>query len=260
MSTVELVVHRDERVAVITRAAPPLNLTTLQATEELRAVLQAVAADSAIRAVVLTAAGDRFFGAGSDLTEFEALRGDNDIIDIKLGPENDVWTMLEELPKPTIAALNGTALGGGLELAMCCDFIIADERAQLGLPEIKLGIFPGDGGPVRLTRRVGAARAKRMMYLGDPVDAQTASDWGLVDEVVPAGTAGDRARHLAGRLAQQSTPALAAIKQSVAAALEPSSGECARRALPAFVDVFHGEDGVEGVRAFLAKEEPNFRH
>ena len=146
-------VQRDGAVAIVVRNLPPLNLGTLASTEQLALALRDLAADSSVRAVVVTGAGDRFFGAGSDIREFADLRERGDVTSRKMTPETNVLQLLEEMPKATVAALNGTALGGGLELALCCDFIVAEQGTTVGLPEIDLGLFPGDGGPVRVTRR-----------------------------------------------------------------------------------------------------------
>ena len=253
-----VLVERDGPVAVVIRNLPPLNVSTLTSTAELGTALSDLANDSSVRAVVVTGAGDRFFGAGSDIAEFADLREHRDVTSRKMLPETDVLAMLEQMPKATVAALNGTALGGGLELALCCDFIVAEEGTSVGLPEINLGLFPGDGGPVRVTRRIGAARAKKLMYLGEPISAETAADWGLVDELVPRGQGLAAAKELAYRCASKPAEALAACKRAIALAVVPESAEVTRATLPLFAQVFHSADAAEGVRAFLAKEKPRF--
>ncbi len=117
------------------------------------------------------------------------MMGPGEVVEKKLAFEIETYNKLADFPKPTIAALDGLAYGGGLEMAVCCDLLIAAEDVRLALPEIKLGVFPGSGGTVRVTRRIGEGRAKEMMFLGEPIDARTALAWGLVNRVVPAGQA-----------------------------------------------------------------------
>lgn len=256
----DVIVEHHDRVAVLTRNRPPLNLTSLDGTRELDAALGELAEDPRVRVVVLTGAGDRFFGAGSDLTEFPELLAAGDVTARKMIPENASLARLEQLLKPTVAALNGSALGGGLELALCCDFLIAEEQTVLGLPEINLGLFPGDGGPVRVARRIGSAKAKRMTFLGQPVPAETALAWGLVDEVVARGQALGRALELGRELALKPPEALAACKKAVGFSYGVDAADAAQQALGLFEQVFHSADGIEGVRAFLAKDTPRFTH
>jgi len=177
-----------------------------------------------------------------------------------MGPENDTYSTLASFPKPTIAALNGLAYGGGLELAVCCDFVVATPGVRLALPEIKLGVFPGSGGTVRVTRRVGEARAKQLMFLGEPVDAETALAWGLVDRVVPDGQALVAAQDLARTLGSQPGRALQLCKQAIRLGLDWGEADAVRQTLPLIEEAFHTRDCHEGVRAFFAKESPTFRH
>jgi len=253
-------VERDGPVALVVRNLPPLNLSTLTSTQELGSALRELADDDAVRALVVTGAGERCFGAGSDIAEFSDLRERGDVTSRKMIPETDVLALLEQMPMATVAALNGTALGGGLELALCCDFIVAEEGSRIGLPEIDLGLIPGDGGPVRVTRRIGPARAKRMMFLGEPIPAETAVEWGLVDELVPRGQAVAAATELAHRCASKPAEALAACKRAIAMATVPDPADVTRSTLPLFEQVFNSADAAEGVRAFLAKEPPRFGH
>jgi enoyl-CoA hydratase/carnithine racemase len=178
----------------------------------------------------------------------------------KLGPENEAYGRLDDFPKPTIAALNGLAYGGGLELAVCCDILIAGADVRLALPEVKLGVLPGSGGPVRVLRRVGEGRAKELMFTGDPIDAETARAWGLVNRVVPAGQALAAALELARTLAERPNRALQLIKAAADLAADTTEDEAIRRTLALSEAVFRTEDCQEGVRAFFAKELPRWRH
>ncbi|OZD07284.1 hypothetical protein CH275_09090 [Rhodococcus sp. 06-235-1A] len=244
-------------VAQITLSNPPVNALTRPATRRLRAVLRQLARDSAIRAVVLT--GERVFSAGSDISEMPEMQNDGDVLARKSTLENSTLEMLAELPLPTIAAIDGFALGGGLEMALCCDLVVADAGARLGLPEIDLGVIPSSGGSMRALRRVGQARAAELVLLGEPVSAETALEWGLINRVAPRGASLSVALDLARVLADKSRSAVHANKRALALTFGQSPHEPARRALPVFEEAFESTDGREGVRAFLAKESPRFR-
>lgn len=245
-------------VAVLTLNNPPLNLVTLELTRELHAALDRLAGDPGVRVLVVAGAGERAFCAGSDVHEFAAVR--EDVVPRKLALENETYGKLDDFPRPTIAALNGLAYGGGLELAVCCDILIAGADVRLALPEIKLGVFPGSGGTVRVARRIGEGRAKELAFVGDPIDAQTALGWGLVNRVVPAGQALATALELAAVLARRPGRALSLLKQAIDLGLDVPEDEAIARTLALSDAVFKTDDCREGVRAFFAKEPPRFRH
>jgi len=243
-------------VAVLTLNNPPLNLVTLALTRALHARLGELGADPGVRVLVVTGAGTRAFSAGSDVSEFPAVL--DDVVPKKLALENETYGRLADFPKPTIAALNGLAYGGGLELAVCCDVLVAGADVRFALPEIKLGVFPGSGGTVRVPRRVGEGRAKELMYTGEPIEAATAHAWGLVNRVVPPGEALAAAVGLARVLAQRPSRALQLMKQAVALGLATTEGDAIARTLALSDAVFRTEDCREGIRAFFAKETPRF--
>jgi len=243
-------------VAVLTLNNPPLNLVTLALTRALHARLGELGADPGVRVLVVTGAGTRAFCAGSDVSEFPAVL--DDVVPKKLALENETYGRLADFPKPTIAALNGLAYGGGLELAVCCDVLVAGADVRFALPEIKLGVFPGSGGTVRVPRRVGEGRAKELMYTGEPIEAATAHAWGLVNRVVPPGEALAAAVGLARVLAQRPSRALQLMKQAVALGLATTEGDAIARTLALSDAVFRTEDCREGIRAFFAKETPRF--
>lgn len=245
-------------VAVLVLDNPPLNVVFRGLTAALGRALEALAQDASVRAVVVTGAGTRAFCAGSDIAEFQPLMQPGRIGPEKLALQHKVFARLDDFPKATVAAINGLAFGGGLEIAVCCDLIVADEKARFALPEIKLGVFPGSGGPVRVTRRVGEGRAKELMFLGEPIDAPTALAWGLVNRVVPQGTALDAALSLAATLAQRPPLALALCKQAIELSFDTSEDAAIAAALPLSERVFTSAESREGVRAFLAKQTPNF--
>jgi enoyl-CoA hydratase/carnithine racemase len=246
MSTDRIRVAVADGVAELTLDNPPMNLVTLALTRQLDAALTRLAEDTDVRALVVTGAGERAFCAGSDIKEFAA--------------ENAAFSRLAAFPKPTIAAIDGVAFGGGLELAVCCDLLVAGAEARLALPEVKLGVFPGSGGTIRVPRRIGEGRAKQLMFIGEPIDAATALAWGLVDKVVPRRQALTAARALAGALAALPARALALMKEAVAVGLAHPEDEAVRRTLALSAEVFTTADCREGARAFLAKEPARWRH
>jgi enoyl-CoA hydratase/carnithine racemase len=251
-------VETAKAVAVLTLDNPPMNVVTLALTRALDAALDRLAADDAVRVLVVTGAGRRAFCAGSDIKEFSAVA--DDVVGKKLRAETAAFSKLAHFPKPTIAAINGIAFGGGLEIAVCCDLLIAAGDARLALPEVKLGVFPGSGGTIRVPRRIGEARAKQLMFTGEPIDAETALAWGLVNTVVPPGEALAAARELAARLAALPARALQLMKTAVTVGLEHTEADAERRTLALSAEVFRSEDCREGARAFLAREPARFRH
>jgi enoyl-CoA hydratase/carnithine racemase len=258
MSKIKLTYARQDGVALLTLDNPPLNLMTLDMTRELNALVPRLADDPAVRAMVLTGSGERAFCAGSDVKEFPQVA--DAVVRKKLARENETYTWIAEFPKPTVAALNGLAFGGGLELAACCDLIIAEAGAMVALPEIKLGVFPGSGGPIRVTRRIGEGRAKEMMFLGDPVAVETALAWGLVNRVVPRQGAVAVAFEIARQLGAMPNLALQLCKQAIAMTFDRPEREAVEATLALSDRAFRTQDCAEGVRAFFAKEPPRFQH
>jgi enoyl-CoA hydratase len=250
----------EDGVALVTLNNPPLNLVTLDLTRQLNALVTRLAADAAVRVMVLTGSGTKAFCAGSDIKEFPRMMAAGAVVPQKLALENEAYGRVDGFPKPTIAALNGLAFGGGLELAVCCDLIVAERGGVVALPEIKLGVFPGSGGPVRVTRRIGEGRAKEMMYFGEPLPVETALAWGLVNRVVPAGQVRAVALDMARELAARPSVALAACKQAVDMAFDMPGGAAVEASLRLSEGVFTSADCREGVRAFFAKEPPRFTH
>jgi enoyl-CoA hydratase len=247
-------------VALVTLNNPPLNLVTLEMTRRLNEAVKRLAEDPDVRVMVLTGAGEKAFCAGSDIREFPEMMAAGAVVPKKLALENEAWSRVDDFPKPTIAAVRGLAFGGGLELAVCCDLIVAEEGARVALPEIKLGVFPGSGGTIRVTRRIGEGRAKEMMFFGEPVPVETALAWGLVNRVVPKGHALNAALELARRLAAQPSIALQMCKKSADMAFDVPEDRAVEASLAMSERVFTTEDCAEGVRAFFAKEKPRFKH
>jgi enoyl-CoA hydratase len=248
----------EDGVVLVTLDNPPLNLVTLEMTRELDALVSRLAADPAVRVLVLTGSGEKAFCAGSDIKEFPQVA--DAVVPKKLARENAAYSRVAEFPKPTIAALNGLAFGGGLELAVCCDLIVAEAGGSIALPEIKLGVFPGSGGTIRVTRRIGEGRAKELMFFGEPVPVETALDWGLVNRVVSPSAAVKTALAMARELAARPNVALQLCKQSIGLAFDCTEREAVEATLALSDRAFRTADCAEGVRAFFAKQPPRFRH
>jgi enoyl-CoA hydratase len=250
-------IERRDAVALVTIDNPPVNALSTALLAELEAAIEELDADDAVRAVVLTGAGERAFVAGADIREFPALREDPDG-----GPARAlvrVGLRIEAGRTPVIVAIRGFCLGGGLELAMCCDVRLCAEDAQLGQPEIKLGLVPGGGGTQRLPRLVGMGRAMLLNLTGDFVDAATAERWGLVEKVVPPDALLDEALAVAARIAERSPYAVAVLRELARTTRDLPLEEGLRREGEAFLQCIRSEDGAEGIAAFLEKREPSFR-
>ncbi len=246
-------------VAHLELVNPPLNLVTSELIEQLGAAIGRLAAASPgdVRAVVVSGRGERAFCAGSHVGEFEGTRGPGGRARLQL--EETTWQALADLPMPTIAAIEGNALGGGLELALCCDIRVASSRAKLGLPEVRLAVIPGSGGTQRLPRVVGPARAKELILTGRVIDADEAWRIGLVAEVVEPGRAVARAREIGEKVAARGPIAVREAKRLIDAStdLDIEAGLAAE--LEASVRVFATDDLLEGSNAFFAKREPEYR-
>ena len=257
MSYDTLTLVRDGAVAVLTINRPKvLNALNAQTVDDIRRAMLELRQDAEVRAVIVTGAGDKAFVAGADIGELAtqdptrgremAMRGQH------------VLDLVEQLGKPTIAALNGFALGGGCELAMACTFRVAADTARLGLPEINLGIIPGYAGTQRLARIVGRSQALELILTGRHVAAAEALALGLVTRVVPAATLMDEARALAAELAGKAPLAVRYALDAVTRGLDmPFSQGCALEAT-LFGLAVATEDMREGTRAFLEKRKPSF--
>lgn len=252
-----LVAVESGQVATLRLQNPPMNLITLEVTRALDRALAQLEKDDAIRAVIVTGTGERAFCVGSDVKEFESLQGR--VGEGKLLLEKAVYRRLARLPVPTIAAIQADALGGGLELALCCDLRVADENARLGLPEVRLGVMPGSGGTQRLPRLIGPARAKEMILTGEILDAAAAERIGLVNRVTPAGEAVDLARSIATTISERGPVAVREAKRAIDLAGDVSLDDGLAAELDASERVFSSDDMLEGARAFLEKRPPNFR-
>ncbi|MFZ5649501.1 MAG: enoyl-CoA hydratase [Bacillota bacterium] len=247
-------------VGLITINSPPVNVLGERVITELGQCLEEIEKSPEARVVVLTGAGSKAFVAGADIKQFPPLLGKAGAAGGFVAKVHTVFNYLDNFPRPTVAAINGLALGGGCELALCCDLRVAADSALLGLPEIKLGLFPGGGGTQRLPRLVGEAAAKELMFTGDFIPAQEAFRIGLVNRVVPQAEVLSSAMELAKKIMARPGVALNFIKQAVDKGIQSPLEEGLRLELELFDSVFQTSDCREGVSAFIEKREPRFTH
>jgi enoyl-CoA hydratase len=244
------------RVGVITLNRPKaLNALNSQIFVEMTAVLDGWEADANIGCVLLTGS-DKAFAAGADIREMEPLSFPATYVDDFITP----WDRLSRFRKPTIAAVAGYALGGGCEIAMMCDIVIAADNAQFGQPEIKLGVIPGAGGTQRLTRIIGKAKAMDLVLTGRMMGVEEAERSGLVARIVPLADLKNEAMKTAEAIAGMSLPSTMAAKESVNRAYETTLSEGIRFERRVFQSMFGTADQKEGMKAFLAKRPPDFKH
>jgi enoyl-CoA hydratase len=244
-----------EGVALVTVDRPEaLNALSFALLAELAETLEELDRDGRTRVVVLTGSGERAFAAGADIVELADQTPDR----LRAEGHFDAWDRLGAIGIPMIAAVRGFALGGGCELAMTCDLIIAADDARFGQPEIRIGVMPGAGGTQRLTRAIGVARAMELVLTGRTMDAAEAGAAGLVTKVVPAASVVDTALELADTIASMPPLAVRAAKRSVLAAAELPLSAGLRAEREAFFDLFASEDQREGMRAFQEKRPPTW--
>ena len=229
-----------------------LNALSFDLLDELVAALETLDADPACRAIVITGAGERAFAAGADIRELAPQTSAS----LTTGGRFGTWDRLAAVGLPLIAAVRGFALGGGCELAMACDMIVAAEDATFGQPEIRLGVMPGAGGTQRLTRAIGKARAMEIILTGRTMTAQEADTHGLITRVVPAEATVDVALELASRIAAMPPVAVRAAKAAILDAGERSLGQGLTREREAFFRLFDTQDQAEGMAAFTQKRPP----
>jgi enoyl-CoA hydratase len=246
---------RLDGVALVSLDRPAaLNALSFDLLDELAAALEALDRGRDCRAIVLTSSGPRAFAAGADVRELAT----QSYASLREGRRFEAWDRLAAIGLPMIAAVRGVALGGGFELAMLCDLIVAAEDATFGQPEIRLGVMPGAGGTQRLTRAIGKARAMELILTGDTIDAPTAEGLGLVNRVVPAEATVDVALELAGRIAAMPPLAIRAAKAAVLTADQQGLGAGLAHEREAFFRLFDTEDQAEGMAAFAEKRRPTW--
>jgi len=256
MSYTAILVETRDAVGLITLNRPAaLNALNATLIGELNAALDGFEADAAIGCIVITGS-DKAFAAGADIKEMQS----KDYMDAYLGDFITDWERVSHCRKPVVAAVAGFALGGGCELAMMCDLIIAADSAKFGQPEIKLGVMPGAGGTQRLTRFVGKSKAMEMVLTGRLMDAAEAERSGLVSRVVPAAALVEEALKVAARIAAMSRPVAMMAKEAVNRAYETTLAEGVRFERRLFQSMFAIADQKEGMQAFIDKRPPVFRN
>jgi enoyl-CoA hydratase len=248
----------DGAVALVTIDNPPVNALKAALLEELEAELLRLDGDDGVSAIVLRGAGERAFVAGADIKEFPALRDAAEGSGGSARGIQKVGLAMQRMRTPIVVAIHGFCLGGGLELAMAGDIRVAAEDAQLGQPEIKLGLIPGGGGTQRLSRLVGPGRALYLNLTGDFISGQLAYEWGLLERVTPPGGHLEGAMAIAGTLAERSPHAMGVVKELATSTSDLPLEEGLRREAEGFFRCLASEDGAEGVAAFIEKREPRW--
>jgi enoyl-CoA hydratase len=257
MAEMNVRLELDGPFATVTVDRPKsLNALDTRTLQELEKAVAELSLREQLRGVIITGAGEKAFVAGADIAEMNGMDGDKARHFGALGQR--VMNVIAALPVPVVAAVNGFALGGGCELALACDFIYASENARFGLPEVSLGVLPGFGGTQRLTRLLGRARAKELIFTGDIIDAAKAKEIGLVLDVVPLANLLGHARAALERIAKKGPLAVRLSKEAIdrGADLELADGLTIEREL--FSDLFASADRREGMKAFLEKRPPVF--
>jgi len=246
---------REDKIGIVQLNRPNLlNALSFGLMSELVSGLEELDRDEAVRVIILTGS-ERAFAAGADLTElFKATP-----VELALGRRFELWDRIKRISKPIIAAVNGYCLGGGNELAMNCDIILASETAMFGQPEINVGIIPGAGGTQRLPRTVGKYKAMEMILTGRSISAEEAYRLGLVNRVVPAESLMDEAKKLAADITSKPPISIRSAKEAILKAHDTTVEVGLEFERKAFYMLFATEDAKEGMRAFLEKRKPSFK-
>lgn len=252
-----LILQNKAPIGVIAIDRPAkLNALNKEVIAELSERIQEWQADPAIRVIILTGSGEKAFVAGADIVAFSNF-GPVEGTELASSGQQQLFDLIEQGPTPVIAAINGYALGGGLELAMACHMRLASSQAKMGLPEVSLGLIPGYGGTQRLPQLIGKGRANELIFSAQMISAQTALDYGLVNKVVPLEDLMSTAETLAQKIAQQSPRAISAAIGAVNAGFNPTQNGYAAE-IKAFGSLFGSPDFKEGTTAFLEKRKANF--
>lgn len=245
-------------VRVTLRRPEALNALNKHDLASLATVIGRLSADKGVKAIILTGSGEKAFCAGGDIKAYQGMDANEAYDNLQLGQK--AVLALEECEVPVIAAINGLALGGGFELALGADIRIAASHAGFGLPEVRLGLFPGWGGTQRTPGRIGKTRAAELLFTGETIDAQTALEWGLLNKVVPKEDLQTAALLYAGQLSLMSREILARIKKMIGVSSDSSSGRAALQLECALLAAtFESPDAQEGIAAFIEKRKPIFR-
>jgi enoyl-CoA hydratase len=258
MKYTQLLIETNNGVAKLTINSPKtLNALNSAVLDEIECALYELDRDDDVKVVVLTGAGEKAFVAGADIKE---MAGMNAYAGQQFALKGQrVMLMIEKMKKPVIAAVNGYALGGGLELALGCDFIYASQKARFGFPEVTLGIIPGFGGTQNLSRRIGVARANELIFTGKMIDASKATEWGIVNEIFAPEELLPKALETAQSIARLGTLAVASAKSAIANGLNMGKEDGFRYEASLFGVLFATEDQKEGMGAFVEKRKAEFK-
>ncbi|MCX7858087.1 MAG: enoyl-CoA hydratase/isomerase family protein [Deltaproteobacteria bacterium] len=258
MSFETLILEQKENVAIVKLNKPPVNVLSSKVYIELFEAFSKLEEDDGAEAVILTASGEKAFCAGLDVKEVEG-KDLNGIFQFLWGVSKRTMDKLSGFRKPTVCSIFGLTLGGGLELALCCDIRIGSKDTQLGFPEINLGIIPGSGGTVRLSRLIGVAKAKELLLTGETISSNDALNLGILNKVVDRENLFDEAYNFAKKLASKPKVAYTLIKRCVDSGIEMDISSALNFELNSFAIAYTSYDGREGLKAFIEKRKPEFK-
>lgn len=251
-----ILVEKKDGIAIVTLNNPPMNLNSIESMLELREAFRLLEYDPEARVIVLTGSGTRAFNVGSDLKGLAEMSGDYKGHKFKM--EGDLMNTVESIPKPTICAIEGYCMGGGLELACCCDIRVASPASVFSQPEITLGMVPGSGGLFRLPKLIGMSHALEMMYTADRIDGTEAHRLGLVNKLFPQGTVLENAVEMAKKIAQFPPKPLRVMKSFVHENTYKPNEDCYYKNLGYVDDIWEDYNAMEGAQAFIEKRPAKF--
>lgn len=250
-------VTREDRLAIVTINRPPVNALNQEVLDALETAFAELKKDETVGCVILTGGGEKAFVAGADITEFPKLNKENGETLSRRGQE--VFQQIADFPAPVIAAVNGFALGGGMELALACDIRVVAENAMVGLPEVTLGIFPGYAGTQRLPRLIPAGKAKELIFTGGMINGAEAYRIGIADHLTSAGESVVKAKEIAAKILKNGPVAIRFAKEAINKGLDQTLEEGQRIEASYFSELCDTEDQKEGAQAFLEKRPPAFK-